>query len=210
MYLMKKRKQVIGIVAWVSAIVLLVWLASIVPKKGPMLFDEQVIRIIETFQSNWMTNAMEWITELGGKPFLIFVLLVGTAFFLFIYRSYFITALFVIIVPLSAQLNHMLKQLFVRERPAINPLVDAVGYSFPSGHSTSSMVVYGFFIFILQQSEWKYKKIVIVFFMLLILLIGISRIYLHAHYPTDVLAGFAFGFIILYPCTRLFYLLKQR
>lgn len=78
-------------------------------------------------------------------------------------------------------------------------LVQEKGYSFPSGHSFVAVAFYGFLIYLIITSNWN-KKVKIVsslFLTVLILLIGISRIYLGVHYPSDVTAGFIGGTIYL-------------
>lgn len=194
---MEKKKKGMLLFFNLIALFLFIWIANNVNKQGPILFDTWIIEVVETFRSHSMTTFMEWITAFGGKKILSFILIIGAFFLLFKYRSYVAAFCFVILVPLSSYFNRLLKGVFVRERPEINPHVDALGYSFPSGHSTSAMATYGFLIFILYNTSWNFKRVMIFFLALLIFLIGISRIYVHAHYPTDVVAGFSFGFICL-------------
>jgi undecaprenyl-diphosphatase len=95
-----------------------------------------------------------------------------------------------------------LKNIFQRERPAEFRLVNATGYSFPSGHSMVSTAFYGFIIYLI----WKLEKdptrrwIGIIGLSLLILGIGISRIYLGVHYTSDVVAGFliSIAYLVVY------------
>ena len=91
------------------------------------------------------------------------------------------------------------KGLYARVRPAIEHLVVAQGFSFPSGHSAGSMMIYGFMLIIAHQrlTSKPIRLLVEGFFLALIFLIGLSRIYLGVHYPTDVLAGFLLGFACL-------------
>src|SRR5690606_2482850 len=93
-------------------------------------------------------------------------------------------------------LNSFLKHSFERERPEINPGIDAIGFSFPSGHAMGAMIFYGFigYILIRSQRRKRIKLLLSVILILFIFLIGISRVYLQAHYITDVIAGYAAGF----------------
>ena len=94
----------------------------------------------------------------------------------------------------------MLKLLFGRERPmseyAANLRVDT--FSFPSGHSSGSMIAYGLLAYIaLKLLPQPYGWIAAIICGIIIFLIGVSRIYLGAHFPSDVLAGWILGAIFL-------------
>lgn len=115
-------------------------------------------------------------------------------------------------------LNGLMKEVFQRVRPdQIDHLVVQGGHSFPSGHSMGSMIIYGGLLFILvryintQKSHGTITKIALgVVFGVLILMIGLSRIYLGVHYPSDVIGGFSLGLSWLslaiatfgLPCTK--------
>lgn len=90
------------------------------------------------------------------------------------------------------------KNVFQRPRPDILQLIDIDGFSFPSGHSTFSMAIYGYLIYLVNKDNncW-FKYIVTALLVILIICIGLSRIYLGVHYFSDVLAGFISGLIIL-------------
>lgn len=95
----------------------------------------------------------------------------------------------------------VLKHLIARPRPAIvPPLEDAPFASFPSGHSAYAVMAYGFAFFLLsgvpQLPRWL-KWIAGLLTVLLVVLIGLSRIYLATHYPTDVAAGLLIGILWL-------------
>lgn len=104
-------------------------------------------------------------------------------------------------------LNGAIKEFYGRARPSqIEPLVEIGGYSFPSGHSMGSIIVYGGILFlVLRALRSKGLKI---FFSLLVFLvilgIGFSRIYLGVHFPTDVIGGFSLGFSWIFLSVALF------
>ena len=96
-------------------------------------------------------------------------------------------------------LNTIIKNIIQRPRPDHLRLIKQGGYSFPSGHSMIAVCVYGTLIYLVHKKV-KNKKIKIlleVLLTLLILLIGISRIYVGVHYPSDVLTGYLISIIIL-------------
>lgn len=96
-------------------------------------------------------------------------------------------------------INNLIKVIIARPRPEINKLVTETGYSFPSGHSITSMVFYGYLVYLTYKyiNNKKIKIPLIIFLILLIPTIGLSRIYLGVHYASDVLCGFLLGIIYL-------------
>ena len=96
-------------------------------------------------------------------------------------------------------INNLIEVIIARPRPEINKLVTETGYSFPSGHSITSMVFYGYLVYLTYKyiNNKKIKIPLIIFLILLIPTIGLSRIYLGVHYASDVLCGFLLGTIYL-------------
>jgi undecaprenyl-diphosphatase len=103
-------------------------------------------------------------------------------------------------------LNQTLKGLFVRPRPQLfGPELEILGrrfdypksYSFPSGHAVTAVVLFGTLAYLIVRLEptVRMRRITLTLAALLILLIGLSRMYLGVHYPSDVLAGYLAGFI---------------
>ena len=76
-------------------------------------------------------------------------------------------------------------------------MVTEHGYSFPSGHAMISTAFYGLIIYLIYKNANKHKKIYIALLTILIFLIAVSRVYLGAHYATDVIAGIIFAIIYL-------------
>jgi undecaprenyl-diphosphatase len=90
----------------------------------------------------------------------------------------------------------IIKNIIERPRPPLtNALVIENSYSFPSGHSFIAIAFYGLITFFLFESlKKKYlKTLIVIFGLVLIILIGSSRIYLGAHWPSDVLASYTSG-----------------
>lgn len=148
--------------------------------------------------SNQATPIAKAITNIGGTVGVITI----TIILLIFIRNKKIGLSMVINLVLATGLNVILKDILQRPRPTEYRIVDASGYSFPSGHSMVNMTFYGFLIYLIYKNvKNKYLKWgLIVFLTALTLLIGISRIYLGVHYTSDVLAGFLIGisYLIIY------------
>lgn len=151
-------------------------------------FDNQIDKAVSYFISDGFTNVIKVITNIGSAP----VILTVTAIILIVAKNKKISiAVCSNLVTITA-LNQLLKRIIARPRPIEHRLIDETGYSFPSGHSMVSMAFYGFLIYLsYQKIKNPYiKTIVCILLSIIILLIGLSRIYLGVHYPSDVIAGF--------------------
>ncbi|MDQ2941709.1 MAG: phosphatase PAP2 family protein [Chloroflexota bacterium] len=99
-------------------------------------------------------------------------------------------------IGLAALVNELTKGLIERTRPdVIQPIVTEHGFSFPSGHAGLSTVGYGIAALLVARSgaPWGVKVAAVVAAGCLVALIGISRVYLGAHFPSDVAAGWLAG-----------------
>ncbi|EGA90603.1 phosphoesterase PA-phosphatase related protein [Planococcus donghaensis MPA1U2] len=180
-------------------IVLFAELAEEVMDQEVSLFDDFIINGIQASSSTTMDTIMFVFTEMGSVWFLtlssiIILLVLGVKM-----KDKWGVLFFIIAVGGGSLLTLLLKNLYLRERPSINEEIDAIGYSFPSGHSMGSLIFYGFVMYLVirtRQRPWIQWTAVTVL-SLLIITIGTSRIYLGAHFPSDVLAGYIAGLIWL-------------
>jgi undecaprenyl-diphosphatase len=162
-------------------------------------FDRTVIDMVQGSETLVLTNVMKFFTFIGSAPFVI-VLSLFLLFFLYkVLHHRLELLLFAAAITGSAILNAILKQFFQRVRPDFHRLIDIEGYSFPSGHAMNAFTVYGILSFLL----WRHipsrfgRGVLISVSIIMILAIGISRIYLGVHYPSDIIGGyFASGFWI--------------
>ena len=93
-------------------------------------------------------------------------------------------------------LNLLLKDLFARPRPSFeHPLVVETSYSFPSGQAMESLLVYGMLAYfaVLTSRSQRMRVVSVCGAAVVVALIGFSRVYLGAHYVSDVVGGFAAG-----------------
>lgn len=158
------------------------------------VFDNIIYKYLRRLISEDMTDFMKFITSLGSGLILIIISLVSLCVCWRNIKYSFYSKMIAVNLAAVSILNETFKVVFHRERPDILRLVEAGGFSFPSGHSMISMSFYGFIAYLFyvnMKSRWKYLTASL--FSILILLIGLSRIYLGVHYTSDVLAGFSAG-----------------
>lgn len=165
-------------------------------------FDEAVLLAFRSAADHadpigpwWLEVMFRDFTVLGGTAVLTLITLVAIGYLL-INRQRDAALLMLIAVAGGTMLSHVLKLGFERPRPdLVAHLVDVQTLSFPSGHAMLSAVTYLTLGALLArvQARKRLKAYVLGVAVLLTLLIGLSRIYLGVHWPTDVLAGWAAG-----------------
>ncbi len=141
-----------------------------------------------SIRAEWLTPIMKIFTFLGDEEFLL----------LFLPLAYWLWRKDVMgrtgtVLLFTFVLNAVIKGVFEIPRPeSIEHLVHADDWSFPSGHSQSAMVLWGWLAWELKDKRGYLIAAV------LVAGVGFSRVYLGVHYPTDVLGGFAIGLATLY------------
>jgi undecaprenyl-diphosphatase len=143
----------------------------------------------------WLEETVAEITSLGGYPILVAVVAAVAGYLLVVKR--FGPALYVVLsVGAGTLLSQILKMLYDRPRPDIvDHLVVTHTASFPSGHATMSTVVYLTLAALIVRlvDQTRVRIYVISVATLVSVLVGLSRIYLGVHWPSDVAAGWALG-----------------
>jgi undecaprenyl-diphosphatase len=182
---------------WVAVACALAFLALAAVVNGQVFvaFDEPVISAVKGLPIP--AGAWEAITAAGG----VILVPIGIALvaWLLLRRRYRL-ALVVAVALIGASLFTEGVKLFVaRPRPPGQPTVYAPGYSFPSGHTLNSTVTYGLIAFVAWRSALPLaaRRAVVVALTALIVGVGLSRIALGVHYPSDVLAGWLAGTAIV-------------
>lgn len=182
-----------GLAAAVSALVFFGWLADEVLEGSTQAFDESVRSFIHAHASPVLTFVMRLLTMLGSTTWLTAMgVCIAIGFLIVGWRRGVV--LFALTMAGATVLNLTLKYSFGRARPSAffeTPLPSS--YSFPSGHALFALCFYGALAAIVAPRLRHLAARIIVWTVvaLLIVLIGLSRIYLGVHYPSDVLAGYA-------------------
>jgi undecaprenyl-diphosphatase len=193
---------VAGIILAAFALLLFSKLAEDLIYQELNLFDSLVIGFITAYRTPLTTQAMKLISNFGSVTVLLSVTLL--TFYVFYQRKKHFWDSLMVLIALGGGwlLNDVLKVAFHRPRPELVHLVQVSGYSFPSGHAMISVAFYGFLAYLiwLNYRPSPLRTLASLGLLGLAVLIGLSRIYLGVHYPSDVLAGFAAGGFWLISC----------
>jgi membrane-associated phospholipid phosphatase len=162
--------------------------------EGLVRADEAADRAIALLRDPLGFRIFLWLTDLGAAPTFIAVGLVSTTFLVIENRLNYVPALWTTL--LGAQATTWIgKYAIDRTRPEFLEVATASAPSFPSGHATAAMAVYGFLAYIVVRrvASRRVRFEVIYWTAVLVALIGFSRIYLRVHFLSDVLSGFLVG-----------------
>jgi undecaprenyl-diphosphatase len=159
-------------------------------------FDEGILRFMGDIGAPWLDMLALEVTALGARVVVYMVVLVASAF-LWQSRHHYSAALLWVAVIGAGLINTVLKLTFNRPRPDVFPWrTQHVGLaSFPSGHAMTSIVVYGTLALLIARlaPTRLLRRLTWALAVFVILIVGLSRLYLGVHYPSDVLAGFIIG-----------------
>ncbi|MCX7950719.1 MAG: phosphatase PAP2 family protein, partial [Clostridiales bacterium] len=157
-------------------------------------FDFYVLNQILPIRNEYLNSFFKAVTTLGNFESIFTVSIVAIVYMVNNNHKRF-AKFFAMNITLVWVFNEVLKAIFKRPRPdVIYRLVEAKGYSYPSGHAMISLAFALVFVYYLHELN-KNKNIFTWFTIILALIIGISRVYLGVHYITDVLSGWAVAII---------------
>ena len=174
--------------------------------------DAQLSTWLHAHASPLLTSAMFVATFFGSTTGVIVIAVAFGLYLVWRRRFYWVTALASSVVG-GMLLNKLLKYAFHRPRPFFtDPILSLKSYSFPSGHAMAATVLYGAIAAYLfnATSDWRRRTLIIFSASILILLVGFSRMYLGAHYLSDVLGAMAEGLAWLALCLTLIYSIWRR
>jgi undecaprenyl-diphosphatase len=157
--------------------------------RGTPGLDRDLSTALHSLVTPLLTAVMRAVTWTGEPIAAGFTALLVVWFWLNGRRA--TSVLFFFCVTGGAIANELLKRLFTRARPDLfPPLAQEIGFSFPSGHTTTAAAPYGLCAVLLFRSG---HRIAALLSLIWVLLVGASRIYLAVHWPSDVLGSLLFG-----------------
>lgn len=203
-----------------AGLVLLLVSVAVFGHLADAVMGQQAITVLDAQVAHWFhARAFEPLTSfmLGvsllhtGAGMVVLVAALGWYFWR-VHSRYWLLALLVA-VPTGAMLNVALKYHFQRVRPVFDePLVSLVTYSFPSGHASVATLFYGLLAsyVMIARPRWHVRLGAAAACAMMILLVALSRVYLGAHYLSDVLAAMAESVAWLAVCITAISTLRRR
>ena len=198
----RPRRTTVAVIAVLVAVLIFAWLGHAAVLGTTRDFDARILLALRQPGDPavprgpaWLFAAMRDITALGDTPVLTLVTAIAAGFALI--RRRIGEAVFIAVtIAMGAVIDTRLKLLFGRPRPAVVPhLVEVTSASFPSGHAMNSAVACLTLaaLLITGTPDRRTRVYIAGAAVVLTLLIGVSRVYLGVHYPTDVIGGWMAG-----------------
>jgi undecaprenyl-diphosphatase len=188
----------IGLGVLLLAVLAFAGIATLVAEGVTQRVDDAVLLWLNARATPDLDALALEVTALGSG-FVIWMLVLIASVFLWTTRHRYSAVLLWVALLGGALLNSLLKSLFDRPRPDLFEWrTPYAGHSsFPSGHSMTAMTVYATLAYLIVRLEpsRRVRRLTLGVFALVVLMVGVSRLYLGVHYPSDVLAGFLAGFV---------------
>jgi membrane-associated phospholipid phosphatase len=198
----------VGLISCLLIIYVLAQLSDEVLEQEAFAFDQTVLLGIHQFANPTLDRLMLTITNLGNPNTVVAI--VGISLAILWWRRYYQEAkIFVIDCLGGVILSYGLKLVFSKPRPNLwQSGIEETSFSYPSGHALGSTILYGFLAYVLATRYPQLAFLIYAGAVLLISAIGLSRLYLGVHWPTDIIAGYSIGFLWVMFCITMLKLQK--
>lgn len=194
----------IYIIIYAAGFIFFGWLCYSVNQSQNLPGDIAISTWFAEIELPFVNALMQFISTFGDTiPAMLMVALIAGVAWFFRRR---LEAVFIAVLPaLAALLTWLLKVLIDRPRPG-SELLDNGGLSFPSGHVTYAVILFSLLFYLLPKLMDSSGLMVAlrILMVLIIVLIAVSRVYLGAHWPSDVLGSFVLGVLLLAPAIVLY------
>lgn len=167
---------------------------DVIESEGVVMLDEKFTAFLYSIRSNWLSQLFYALTQLGTREAVFSM--GGLATIVFLYRRRYTAVLAFWLTMAGTGIAVQYGKTFIsRDRPDKVAFYPEHNFSFPSGHATTAISLYGmlaYFLYRHMRRGWQ-RHAMLLATGVVILLIGFSRIYLGVHFLSDVLAGFLLG-----------------
>jgi membrane-associated phospholipid phosphatase len=203
----------VGIVGLITCLLIIYLVAEIsdeVLEQEAFAFDKTILLWIHSFANPTLDRIMHIVTSLNNPD--IVSIVAGVALIMLLWkRCYPEAKIFVIDCAGGVVLSYGLKSVFGKTRPDLwQSAIEEVSFSYPSGHALGSTVLYGFLAYLFATRFPRFSGLIYLLAVTLIGAVGLSRLYLGVHWPTDILGGYGIGFLWLTFCITMLKLQKMK
>lgn len=176
-----------------SIVVVAILTSLVIYMPGLREFDNEILKIIKKFLNQFPNYIPVFFSNYSGIGNFWWPQITASAV-LISHQKYLKTFLLIFCTQGLYILIDIFKNFVCRERPCIHS-----GYSFPSGHTATSMCFYGILIYLIMKYVRNdfWRIFLSIFFGFIILMVAISRLWLGVHFLTDVVAGLFLGFLFV-------------
>jgi membrane-associated phospholipid phosphatase len=194
---------VVGLLVSIAALWFFSSVAEGVVEHEPITrFDVALDNVLHSHTTTIGIRLAQTLSDIGS-PIAMTVLMLGIAIVLWVRKQRLLFGTWLAAFVGGAILDQLLKAIFRRPRPTFaKPIIEAHGFSFPSGHAMGSLIGFGVLAYLGLRATRSTRDRVAIVAVAIVLIVGIgaSRLYLGAHYLSDVLAGYAAGIVWLGAC----------
>ena len=184
------KKYLNFILAGIFTVIFIITMVLI--KNGNIVgFDNKIYSMVTFHTSDFLDNMFKVITFLASTKFIVGVGILIFLFLFFIKKDKKIAFIIIGSLGFAALFNRIVKDIFARERPTVRRLVVEKTYSFPSGHTNASVALCGILIYFIMKSKIRksIKIPVCIILGIIPILVATSRIYLGAHFASDIVGA---------------------
>jgi undecaprenyl-diphosphatase len=195
----------------VATVVVVALGAAVYVESAIVRLDLAAVELLHRLGTDDVTAVATGITDLGATKSVFLVAAVACGSLLL--RGFWHGALTIAVSVTATQaIVHGIKAIVARGRPPeASSFVDAAGYAFPSAHAASGVALYGLLaLFVLRRLSGHVRIAAGALALLGVGTLGLTRVYLGAHYPSDVLAGWLVGAVVAAGAWQLVRLLRGR
>lgn len=182
-------KWILFFISALLSLVMFLLIAIEIGAKRQLFFDEPILFFIHSYTSPLFTSFFAIITHLGDSIVVLVIAALLSLFLMFkkMYRKIFLIAFSIGGIVLG---NAILKMIFQRNRPNLwQHIVEETNFSFPSGHAMLSAALTIILVILFWNS--KFRWLAAGFSIAAMILVGLSRLYLGVHFPSDIIAGWS-------------------
>ncbi len=200
----------VGIVSCLIIIYIVAQISDEVLEQEAFAFDQTILLWIHAFANPTLDRLMQIITRFNDPN--VVSIMAGFALILLLWkRCYPEVKIFLIDCAGGVILSYGLKSVFGKTRPDLwqSPIKE-VSFSYPSGHALGSIVFYGFLAHLIATRYPQFSWLIYLLAAAFIGAIGLSRLYLGVHWPTDIIGGYGIGFLWLTFCITMLKLQKLK